>query len=224
MNLNIPHAWQSKLETECQKDYFNDILIKLDQRYKEGATIFPNQENIFHALESCAPEDVKVVILGQDPYHGPNQAHGLSFSVQKGVRQPPSLLNIFKELKNDLNIDPPSHGCLDQWAQQGVLLLNSVLTVEKGKAGSHANMGWETFTDQIIKIVNEQDQKVCFVLWGAYAQKKAEFVNSKKHLVLKTTHPSPFSAHKGFLGSKPFSKINKWRMEQNMEPINWNMN
>ena len=164
---------------------------------------------------------MKVVILGQDPYHGPGQAHGLCFSVQKGVDLPPSLQNIFKELKSDLGIEIPTHGCLDHWAEQGVLLLNSVLTVEQHRAASHQGKGWEQFTDAVIKYLNDEKQGIVFVLWGAYAQKKAAFVDRKKHLVMESPHPSPLSSHRGFFGSKPFSKINKYLISRGEKPIDW---
>jgi uracil-DNA glycosylase len=168
-------------------------------------------------------EKVRVVILGQDPYHGEGQAHGLCFSVQKGVKPPPSLINICKELKADLDISPPPHGHLERWAQQGVLLLNSVLTVEAGLAASHQGKGWERFTDAVIRLVNDQPRPVVFILWGNYAQKKASFVDRSRHLVLSSAHPSPLSAHNGFFGSRPFSKTNAFLVEQGQAPIDWNV-
>ena len=173
----------------------------------------------------CEPDKVKVVILGQDPYHGPNQAHGLSFSVQEGVPHPPSLRNIFKELESDLQITPPNKtfGDLSKWASQGVFLLNAVLSVENGKANSHQGLGWEEFTDATIKLISEQCKNTVFVLWGGYAQKKSRLIDSSKHLVLKDPHPSPLSAYRGFWGSKPFSKINNYLKETNQTPINWDI-
>jgi uracil-DNA glycosylase len=164
---------------------------------------------------------VKVVILGQDPYHGPGQAHGLSFSVPKGIAKPPSLMNILKELSSDLNISNRAHGDLSNWAEQGVLLLNSVLTVESGKAASHQNKGWEKFTDRVIQELNDKREGLVFILWGAYAQKKANFVDTKKNLVLSSAHPSPLSSHRGFFGSRPFSKANAWLISKDQEPIHW---
>jgi uracil-DNA glycosylase len=186
-----------------------------------GKQIYPPAKLWFNALDTTPLDQVKVVILGQDPYHGPSQAHGLSFSVSKDVRTPPSLINIFKELQNDLGIEPASHGNLNAWAKQGVLLLNSVLTVEAHKAGSHQNKGWERFTDAVIKLVNEQPRPIVFILWGAYAQRKASFVDESRHLVIRSVHPSPLSVHKGFFGTKPFSKANNFLQENGIAPIDW---
>ena len=193
----------------------------LQKEYEAGKTIYPAAKNYLNALDLVDLKNVKVVILGQDPYHGPGQAHGLSFSVPEGVRFPPSLLNIFKELKADLGKEMPTSGNLERWAKQGVLLLNAVLTVEESKAAAHQGKGWEKFTDKIIEVVNQECDHVVFILWGAYAQKKAAFVDRKKHLVLESVHPSPLSSHRGFFGSKPFSKANTWLREQGLEPINW---
>jgi uracil-DNA glycosylase len=192
-----------------------------------GKRIFPRGSEYFRALDLTPHDKVRVVILGQDPYHGEGQAHGLCFSVQRGVRPPPSLMNIYKEMKSDLGIDPPRHGNLTHWAEQGVLLLNSVLTVEMGKAASHQKRGWEQFTDEIIHIVAQQPRPIVFILWGSYAQKKAAFVQDVsqggRHLVIKSAHPSPLSAHNGFLGSRPFSRANAFLKEQGEAPIDWRL-
>lgn len=195
------------------------FLIAEEER---GASIYPQFDDCFAALRSSSFEDTRVVILGQDPYHGPGQAHGLSFSVPAGVRPPPSLKNIYTELGNDLQLDPPrDFGCLDSWAAQGVLLLNSVLTVSAGQAASHAGKGWEQVTDSIIGGLNAQREGVVFLLWGSYAQKKAAAVDERRHLVLRAPHPSPLSAHRGFLGCGHFSKANDWLREKGAEPIDW---
>ncbi len=186
-----------------------------------GKKIYPPADRFFAALDSTPLTSVKVVIIGQDPYHNPGQAHGLCFSVSDGVRPPPSLLNIFKELHSDLWIAPSPTGELSSWARQGVLLLNAVLSVEEGLAGSHANKGWEAFTDRIIDVLNHECDGLAFLLWGAYAQKKGQFIDRKKHLVLSSAHPSPLSAHRGFLGSRPFSKINAWLISRGQTPIDW---
>lgn len=193
----------------------------LKSEYDAGKIIYPKKNEYFKALDLVPLDKVKVVILGQDPYHGPGQAHGLCFSVNEGVSQPPSLKNIFKELNSDLGIEIPKSGNLERWAQQGVLLLNSVLTVENDKAASHQKQGWEQFTDKIIETVNQECEHVVFILWGAYAQKKAFYVDRKKHLVLESVHPSPLSSHRGFFGSKPFSKTNAWLKKQGLTPIKW---
>lgn len=193
----------------------------LKSEYDKNKIIYPAKSQYFRALDLTPLEQVKVVILGQDPYHGPGQAHGLCFSVNEGVRFPPSLLNIYKERQADLGLAIPSSGDLSRWAQQGVLLLNSVLTVEKDQAASHQGQGWEKFTDQIISLVNEKCEHVVFILWGAYAQKKAAFVDRKKHLVLESVHPSPLSSHRGFFGSKPFSKANAYLLSQGQKTIDW---
>ena len=192
-----------------------------------GKRIFPKGSEYFGALNLTPLEQVRVVILGQDPYHGEGQAHGLCFSVQRGVRPPPSLKNIYKEMKSDLGIDPPSHGNLTHWAEQGVLLLNSVLTVEMGKAASHQKRGWEKFTDEVIALVARQERPIVFILWGAYAQKKAAFVQDigqgGQHLVIRSAHPSPLSAHNGFLGSRPFSRTNDFLAQHGQAPIDWKL-
>ena len=186
-----------------------------------GKQIFPKGSEWFRALDLTPLDKVRVVILGQDPYHGPGQAHGLCFSVQPGVRPPPSLANVYKELQSDLGIPRANHGFLEHWAQQGVLLLNSVLTVEMAKAASHQKKGWEQFTDAVIRLVNTKDEPVVFLLWGAYAQKKAAFVETDKHLVLKAAHPSPLSAHNGFLGCRHFSQCNAYLESKGLAPIDW---
>jgi uracil-DNA glycosylase len=195
----------------------------LKNEKEKKKTIYPRGKEFFAALNHTPFENVKVVILGQDPYHGPEQAHGLCFSVRPGVQVPPSLQNIYKELKTDLGIEPPNHGCLTHWADQGVLLLNATLSVEAGKAGSHQKRGWEAFTDKIIDTLNRERESIVFVLWGSYAQKKGEFIDTKKHLVIRCVHPSPLSAHRGFFGSKPFSKINKYLSLKGKKPIDWSL-
>jgi uracil-DNA glycosylase len=195
----------------------------LKGRIQQKALVFPEPSDWFAALHAVSFEDVKVVILGQDPYHGPGQAHGLCFSVREGVSLPPSLVNIYKELNADLGIPPAKTGYLMPWAKQGVLLLNSVLTVEAGMAASHQGKGWEKFTDRIIHKLAEEREGLVFVLWGAYAQKKGAFIDRNRHLVIESPHPSPLSAHRGFLGSRPFSKINKYLVEQGKVPIEWSL-
>lgn len=223
-NIKLSESWLIHLRPEFEKLYMQDLRKFLQGEYDKKKTIFPDRKNYFRALDLVDPEKVKVVILGQDPYHGPGQAHGLSFSVGESVRFPPSLQNIFKEMQADLKVQIPKSGDLTKWAEQGVLLLNSVLTVESGQAASHQKRGWELFTDKIISVVNEVSPHCVFVLWGAYAQKKAAFVDRKKHLVLESVHPSPLSSHRGFFGSKPFSKSNQWLQSQGQKPINWDLN
>lgn len=219
--INIDPSWLKKLKSEFETERMKKLKLFLAHENESGKIIYPERKNYFRALNLTPLEKVKVVILGQDPYHGPGQAQGLCFSVPEGVRFPPSLQNIFKELKTDLGKELPASGDLTRWAEQGVLLLNSVLTVEKEKAASHQKIGWEEFTDQIVSVVNENCDHVVFILWGAYAQKKAEFVELKKHLVLKSVHPSPLSSHRGFFGSKPFSQANTWLSKKGMKPIQW---
>jgi uracil-DNA glycosylase len=214
-------TWQDLLKDEKTKPYFKAILSHLKQQHSEGKKIYPAPSNVFNALKFTPFEQVKVVILGQDPYHGFNQAHGLSFSVQKGIKCPPSLENIFKELKNDLNIDPPHHGCLISWAKQGVLLLNATLTVEAGLPQSHAHIGWQEFTNKVIESLNQHSKGIVFLLWGASARKKTKLINTNKHHILTTTHPSPLSAHRGFLGCQHFSKANTLLQSMQRKPINW---
>jgi uracil-DNA glycosylase len=221
---HTPLTWKDLLAEEKEQSYFKEVMAFVESERRAGKTIYPANNEIFHALAATPFDQVKVVILGQDPYHGPNQAHGLCFSVKPGVPFPPSLQNIFKELASDLSIPTPNHGHLESWAKQGVLLLNAVLTVEEGQAGSHANKGWERFTDKIIREINDKKSGVVFLLWGSYAQKKGEFINSERHHVLKSVHPSPLSAHRGFLGCRHFSKTNTILKIQGKQPVNWELN
>lgn len=213
-------SWEQLVEMERQKDYFIQLEAFLEMEYRES-TIYPKREDIFNSLSFTPYDEVKVVILGQDPYHGPNQAHGLSFSVKPEVKIPPSLKNIYKELHDDLGCPIPNYGYLKSWADQGVLLLNTVLTVRAGQANSHRGKGWEVFTDKVIKMLNDRDKPVIFVLWGNPAQKKLAFINQEKHGIILSTHPSPLSAHRGFLGSRPFSTINRMLENRGDTPINW---
>jgi len=221
VNIKLSDSWHNQLQSEFQSDYMKVLSKFLQKEYESGKVIYPDVKKYFNALDLVDLKNVKVVILGQDPYHGPGQAHGLSFSVPEGVRLPPSLKNIFKELKADLGKEIPTTGNLERWAKQGVLLLNAVLTVEESKAAAHQKKGWEQFTDKIIEVVNRECDHVVFILWGAYAQKKAAFVDRKKHLVLESVHPSPLSSHRGFFGSKPFSQANKWLKAKGLAPIDW---
>jgi uracil-DNA glycosylase len=221
--VTLADSWKVPLQAEFEAPYMVALKSFLLGEREAGKRIFPKGSEWFHALDATPLEKVRVVILGQDPYHGEGQAHGLCFSVKQGVRPPPSLLNIYKEMKSDLGVDPPAHGNLEAWARQGVLLLNSVLTVEAGLAASHQGKGWERFTDAVIRLVNEQPQRIVFILWGAYAQKKAAFVDRSRHLVLTSAHPSPLSAHNGFLGSRPFSKTNAFLVAQGEPPIDWKL-
>ena len=218
----IGNDWDKKLniiwESNGFKKFYNMILSEYNKK-----TIFPPQDYIFNALKLTSYENTKVVIVGQDPYHGVNQANGLSFSVQKGIKLPPSLQNIYKELENDLGIKPKTHGDLTNWAKQGVLMLNAVLTVEKDKAASHRNLGWEPFTDYIIKLLNKKEKPVVFILWGNFAKEKVKFINNPKHFIITSPHPSPFSAYSGFFGSKPFSKTNEFLKKNNLKEINWEL-
>jgi len=222
-DVRLENSWKRHLEDEFQKPYMKKLKDFLVSEKKKGKMIYPKGGEIFEALNATPFDKVKVVILGQDPYHGPGQAHGLSFSVKPGVPPPPSLQNIYKELESDLGIKPPRHGYLKHWADQGVLLLNATLSVEKGKAGSHQKKGWEEFTDEIVKELNEQREHLVFMLWGSYAQKKGEGLDTKKHLVLKAPHPSPLSAHRGFFGSRHFSKANKYLEAHGIKPIDWSL-
>ncbi len=220
-DFKLEKSWKELLGSELKKTYMSDLRTFLVQEEKAQKTVYPQSQDILAALNLTPFDQVKVVILGQDPYHGPNQAHGLCFSVKPGVKIPPSLVNIFKELKDDLGITPPIHGCLDAWGKQGVLLLNNVLTVEDGKAGSHHLKGWEQFTDKIIELLNEKKENLVFILWGSPAQKKAQKVDSKKHFIIKSVHPSPLSSYRGFFGSKPFSQTNTYLNSKGIKPINW---
>jgi uracil-DNA glycosylase len=223
MPLEKAPTWQLKLETEFEKPYMQALQAFLHSEQALGKTIYPEESNWFHALEVTALDKVKVVILGQDPYHQPNQAHGLCFSVLPGVKTPPSLANIYKELASDLGVERPNHGYLERWAEQGVLLINAVMTVEDSKANAHKGKGWETFTDKIISTVNEHCDSVVFLLWGGYAQKKGAMIDSNKHLVLTSTHPSPLSAYRGFLGCGHFSQANTYLEQQGKTAINWQL-
>ena len=215
----INKKWDEVLSNEFKKDYFKKLGIFVKNEYNKKE-IYPKYDDIFNALRYTDYDDVKVVILGQDPYHGYNEAHGLSFSVKKGTPMPPSLQNIFKELENDLNIKKTDSD-LTSWAKQGVFLLNSIMTVEKDKPLSHKDKGWEIFTDNIIKCLNEREKPIVFVLWGSYARSKKVLITNKRHLVLESVHPSPLSAYRGFFGSKPFSKINAFLKKNNIEKIEW---
>lgn len=214
------YSWQRLLADEFEKEYFQDLFKFIDQEYEAG-NVFPPKELIFSAFEHTPYEQVKVVILGQDPYHGAGQSHGLAFSVQKGVKIPPSLRNMYKELANDLAIEPASHGNLTSWADQGVLLLNTVLTVREGEANSHQKQGWERFTDRVIEVLNEREDPIVFVLWGKPAQQKATMIDATKHIIIQSFHPSPLSASRGFFGSKPFSKVNDALISLGKQPIDW---
>ncbi len=220
-DIRLHPGWLERLSDEFSESYMTELKGFLLAEREKGRRIFPKGSEWFRALDLTPLEDVCVVILGQDPYHGPGQAHGLCFSVQPGVQPPPSLINIFKELETDLGIRPARHGFLEHWAKQGVLLLNSVLTVEMGRAASHRERGWERFTDRVIREVNAKVEPVVLMLWGSYAQKKAAFVDTSKHLVLKAPHPSPLSAHSGFFGCRHFSKANAFLEAQGLNPIDW---
>ena len=219
--VKLHPSWLNALRDEFDLPYMAELKQFLLAEREAGKRIFPAGSNWFRALDLTPLDQVKVVILGQDPYHGPGQAHGLCFSVPNGVRPPPSLVNIYKELESDLGIRRPAHGFLEHWARQGVLLLNSVLTVEMGIAASHRDRGWERFTDAVIRAVNAKRDPVVFMLWGSYAQKKASFVDTSRHLVLKAAHPSPLSAHNGFLGCRHFSKANAFLESRGLAPIDW---
>lgn len=216
----IGNSWDEILKDEYQKDYFKNIAMFINKEYREK-TIFPPKSNILRAFKLTDYDNVKVVILGQDPYHGINEANGLAFSVSKGVRLPPSLQNIYKELYNDLGITVSTNGDLEKWAREGVLLLNSVFTVEKDKPASHKNIGWEQFSDEVIKKVNEKNTPVVFILWGSFAKSKAKYITNPIHLVITSPHPSPFSAYSGFFGSKPFSRTNEFLRKNNIKEIDW---
>ncbi len=221
--IAFPAAWQSFLAYELQQDYAKELFRELDKLYNVK-TIFPPKEKLFTAFELVSPQDVKVLILGQDPYHGAGQANGLAFSVEKGVKIPPSLRNIYKELESDLGIIPSFHGDLTQWAAQGVLLLNATLTVEEKKAGSHHYLEWHRFTDALIKKLSEKSEPIVFILWGNFAQAKEKLIDKQKHFILKAPHPSPLSAYHGFFGSKVFSKTNEYLKSRGEQAINWNLN
>ena len=217
--MNVPESWREVLRNETSQPYFAD-LSEFVLRERKAASVFPSEHEVFTSLQLTSPGDVRVVIVGQDPYHGAGQAHGLSFSVQHGTRIPPSLRNIYAELHSDLDVPLPPHGNLEAWAQQGVLLLNSTLTVREGEAGSHAGHGWETFTDAIISNLGSRQKHIVFVLWGAHAGKKSSLID-QHHTVITSVHPSPLSAHRGFFGSRPFSQANRALADHNQPEINW---
>lgn len=216
----LGNDWDEILKEEIKKEYFQKLIVFIKKEYK-NKIIYPKQTDIFKAFRTTSYKNTKVVILGQDPYHGENQAEGLSFSVKVGVTKPPSLVNIYKELKDDLGYSIAKDGSLLSWANEGVLLLNTVLTVEKDKAASHKDIGWEKFTDEVIKKINEKNEPVVFILWGSFAKSKKTLITNPKHLIIESSHPSPFSAYNGFFGSKPFSKANDFLIKNNIKPINW---
>ncbi|MBW7954262.1 uracil-DNA glycosylase [Candidatus Gracilibacteria bacterium] len=219
----INNNWSDFLNNEFKKEYFLEIEKYLQKEYENNKIIFPQKKDIFNAFLKTDFLDVKVVILGQDPYHNESQAHGLSFSVLPGVKIPPSLKNIFKELNSDLGVELPKNGNLENWADSGVLLLNAILTVEKNKPGSHSKIGWEIFTNNVIKYISNNLENVVFVLWGNFAKGKMDLINKDKHFIISSVHPSPFSAHNGFFGSKPFSKINNYFRENNKKEIDFKL-
>lgn len=220
MKVKIEESWEKVLQPDFDKPYFKELTDFVRSEYA-ATTIYPPASLIFNAFNLCPFSKVKVVIIGQDPYHGPGQAHGLCFSVNDGVQFPPSLQNIFKEIKSDLDIPIPASGNLTRWAEQGVLLLNATLTVRAHSAGSHQKKGWETFTDSVIRILAEQKENLVFILWGAYAQKKGAFIDNNRHLILSSAHPSPLSAYNGFFGNHHFSLTNEWLQKHGIDTINW---
>ncbi|MBO5870310.1 MAG: uracil-DNA glycosylase [Clostridia bacterium] len=216
------NSWDDLMQGEAEKEYYITLRSFLKSEYlRSGVPIYPDMNDIFNAFKYTDYNDVRAVIIGQDPYHGEGQAHGLCFSVKKGVQKPPSLVNIFKEMQSDLGIIPPNHGELTQWAKNGVMLLNSVLTVRSGNAGSHRNKGWEIFTDKAISLLNERKEPICFILWGGYARAKKSLITGKQHFVLEAAHPSPLSAYNGFFGCKHFSKCNEFLRSFGKEEIDW---
>ena len=221
--IKLESSWKAVLEGEFAKDYMQSLRSFLCQEKDRGKIIYPTGGEYFRAMNLTPFDQVKVVILGQDPYHGPGQAHGLSFSVRPDVAIPPSLVNMYKELESDLGITPACHGFLEHWARQGVLLLNSVLTVEHRQAASHQGRGWEIFTDRIVAQLNEHREHIVFILWGSYAQKKGRFIDTSKHLVLQSAHPSPLSAYRGFFGSRPFSRTNDYLASHGLLPVQWQL-
>ncbi|MCI5105693.1 MAG: uracil-DNA glycosylase [Pseudomonadales bacterium] len=221
--IRLEESWKAALADQFQADYMQSLRQFLQSEKAAGKRIFPPGDEIFTALNCTPLEQTKVVIIGQDPYHGPGQAHGLCFSVKPGIAVPPSLKNIYKELQADVGFEIPAHGCLNSWAEQGVLLLNATLTVEAHRAGSHQGKGWEQFTDRIISLLNEQRQGLVFILWGSYAQKKGAGIDRKRHLVLQSPHPSPLSASRGFFGNHHFSRANDYLRSQGIEPVNWQL-
>lgn len=223
MDVKIEPSWKEQLAEEFKQPYFHEIADFLKLQKKEGKTVYPPGPLIFNAFNTTPFDEVKVVILGQDPYHNPGQAHGLSFSVPKGVQPPPSLVNIFKEIHEDLDLPIPSHGNLEHWARQGVLLLNAALTVEAHQPMSHSKIGWHHFTNDVIRIISQRKEHVVFMLWGTFAKSKQELIDTGKHLVLTSAHPSPLSAHNGFFGNRHFSRSNKWLKEKHMDQIDWSL-
>ena len=224
MQINkIEKTWKKALGPMLEEKHIIELEKFLASEIKKKKIIYPSQNEIFSAFEATPFNKVRVVIIGQDPYHGADQAHGMCFSVKKGIKPPPSLRNIYKELATDIGFEIPEHGFLDSWAKQGVLLLNSVLTVEESKAGSHQKKGWEEFTDSVIKTLNDKKENLVFILWGAPAQKKAKVVDEKRHFILKSPHPSPLAAYRGFFGSRPFSKTNELLQSINSKPIDWSL-
>lgn len=221
--IDLHPSWLAHLEPEFELPYMQHLKQFLVAEKKAGKVIYPESKNIFNAFNSTPLENVKVVILGQDPYHGPHQAHGLCFSVLPGVATPPSLQNIYKEIQRDFHYPIPKHGFLQSWADQGVFLLNATLTVEQGRAGSHQGQGWEQFTDRAIQTVNAQREGVVFLLWGSYAQKKGQYIDGRKHLILRAPHPSPLSAHRGFIGCGHFSQTNNYLKDQGQQPVDWRL-
>lgn len=219
--IRLESSWKELLREEFDKDYMVELRRFLKSRKAQGKQIYPPGDQIFNALNSTPFDEVKVVIIGQDPYHGPGQAHGLCFSVQPGVAPPPSLRNIYREIENDLGISMGRNGCLQPWAEQGVLLLNAVLTVEAGEAGAHQNRGWERFTDRVIELLNEKRRHLVFMLWGSYAQRKGKIIDRDRHLVLQSPHPSPLSASRGFFGNRHFSRANEYLEKHDRTPIDW---
>lgn len=222
-SIKLEPGWLDVLGAEFRKPYMAELRDYLERQKNSGKVIYPPGSLWFNAFNSTPFDQVRVVILGQDPYHGPNQAHGLCFSVLPGVKVPPSLVNIYKELEADLGIVPASHGCLTHWAEQGVLLLNATLTVVQGSAGAHQGKGWETFTDAAIHALNERREHLVFMLWGSYAQKKGSFIDGNRHLVLRAPHPSPLSAHRGFLGCRHFSRANDYLVSSGQSPVDWQL-
>jgi uracil-DNA glycosylase len=222
-DIRLEASWKSRLADEFAQPYMAQLRSFLLDRKRQGAVIYPPGDQIFNALDSVPFDRVKVVVLGQDPYHGPGQAHGLCFSVKPGVPTPPSLLNIFREIQEDLGLAPPACGYLQPWADQGVLLLNAVLTVERGRAGAHQGKGWEQFTDRIVDLLNRESEDLVFMLWGAHALKKGSVISRQRHCVLTAPHPSPLSAHRGFFGCRHFSRANKWLEQHGKTPIDWSL-
>lgn len=220
MSIHFDNDWEEVIGDEFEKPYYKNLREKLKQEYKTQ-TVYPDMYDLFNAFHGTSYEDVKVVILGQDPYHQPGQAHGLSFSVLPGTKVPPSLKNIYKELESDIGCKPVNHGYLQSWADQGVFLLNSTLSVRQGQANSHQNLGWGEFTDEVIKKLNDREKPVVFILWGNNAKKKKELITNPNHHIIESAHPSPLSARYGFFGSKPFSKANEYLIKDGLEPINW---